>query len=135
MPFKLISLQPTSQLWLISWIQEVKVCAKWRMKTNASNRCLLTSALSTGHLKMSLKKALKTAIKRELASYLTAQFSMSLRQACRTLYFYQSDTRRVESMIQVLTELAERYPRYGFLNNLTPEEYRLMISSLKTVPV
>lgn len=31
------------------------------------------------------KKALKPAIKRELVIYLTAQFAMSLRQACRTL--------------------------------------------------
>ena len=66
------------------------------------------------------KKALKPAIKRELVSYLTAQFAMSLRQACRTLslnrtvYFYQPDTRRDEPVIYALTELAERYPRYGF---------------------
>jgi len=63
------------------------------------------------------KKALKPEIKRELVNYLTAQFAMSLRQACRTLslsrtvYFYQPDTRRDEPVIQVL---AERYPRYGF---------------------
>ncbi|EMX8464247.1 IS3 family transposase [Serratia marcescens] len=66
------------------------------------------------------KKPLKPAIKRELVSYLTAQFAMSLRQACRTLslsrtvYFYQPDTRRDEPVIRALTELAERYPRYGF---------------------
>lgn len=62
------------------------------------------------------KKYLKPAIKRELVSYLTAQFTMSIRQCCRTLslsrtvYFYQPDTRRYEPMSQVLTELAERYP-------------------------
>jgi len=45
---------------------------------------------------------------------------MSIRQACRTLslsrtvYFYQPDTRRDEPVIQALTEMAERYPRYGF---------------------
>lgn len=45
---------------------------------------------------------------------------MSTRQACRTLslsrtvYFYQPDTRRDEPVIHALTELAERYPRYGF---------------------
>ncbi len=45
---------------------------------------------------------------------------MGLRQACRTLslsrtvYFYQPDTRRDEPVIHALTELAERYPRYGF---------------------
>lgn len=45
---------------------------------------------------------------------------MSIRQACRTLslsrtvYVYQPDTRRDEPVIQLLTELAERYPRYGF---------------------
>lgn len=66
------------------------------------------------------KKALKSAIKRELVNYLTAQFTMSIRQACRTLslsrtvYCYQPDTRRDEAVIQVLTGLAERYPRYGF---------------------
>lgn len=32
----------------------------------------------------------------------------------RTVYFYQPDTRRDESVIQALAELAERYPRYGF---------------------
>ena len=69
------------------------------------------------------KKALKPAIKRELVSYLTAQFAKSIRQASRTLslsrtvYVYQPDTRRDEPVIQLLTELAElaeRYPRYGF---------------------
>jgi putative transposase len=67
-----------------------------------------------------LKKALKPAIKRELVSYLTAQFAMSLRQACRTLslsrtvFRYQPDTRRDEPVIMALTVAAERYPRYGF---------------------
>lgn len=62
------------------------------------------------------KKALKLAIMRELVSYLTAQFSMSIRQVCRTIslsrtgYFYQPDTRRDEPVILALTELAERYP-------------------------
>ncbi|EIW9269114.1 IS3 family transposase [Klebsiella pneumoniae] len=66
------------------------------------------------------KKALKSVIKRKLVSYLTAQFAMNLRQACRTLslsrtvYFYQPDTRRDEPVIHALTELAERYPRDGF---------------------
>ncbi|WES87822.1 IS3 family transposase [Dickeya fangzhongdai] len=66
------------------------------------------------------KKPLTPAIKRELVSYLTAQFTMSIRQACRTLslsrtvYFYQPDTRRDEPVIQALTDMAERYPRYGF---------------------
>lgn len=66
------------------------------------------------------KKALKPAIKRELVNYLTAQFTMSIRQACRalslsrTVFCYQLDTRRDEPVIQVLTEAAERYPRYGF---------------------
>ncbi|HIB8305623.1 IS3 family transposase [Serratia marcescens] len=66
------------------------------------------------------KKALKPAIKRELVGYLTSQFTMSTRQACRmlslsrTVYFYQPDTRRDEPVIHALTELAERYPRYGF---------------------
>lgn len=66
------------------------------------------------------KKLLKPAIKRELVSYLTAQFAMSLRQACRTLslsrtvFPYQPDTRRDEPVIMALTVAAERYPRYGF---------------------
>lgn len=66
------------------------------------------------------KKALKPAIKRELVSYLTTQFTMSIRQACRmlslsrTVFRYQPDTRRDEPVIQRLTEAAERYPRYGF---------------------
>ena len=56
-------------------------------------------------LKMSSKKASKPAIKRELVSYLTAQFAMSLRQVCRTLslsrtvYFYQPNTRCDEPVI------------------------------------
>ena len=62
------------------------------------------------------KKALKPAIKRELVSYLTTQFTMSIRQACRTLslsrtvFRYLPDTRRDEAVSQVLTEAAERYP-------------------------
>nr|WP_227643096.1 IS3 family transposase [Klebsiella pneumoniae] len=66
------------------------------------------------------KKALKPAIKRELVSYLTAQFAMSLRQACRilslsrTVFRYQPDTQRDEPVIMALTVAAERYPRYGF---------------------
>lgn len=69
---------------------------------------------------MSLKKALKPAIKRELVSYLTAQFSMSLHQTCRTLslsgtvFRYQPDTRRDGPVIMALTVAAERYSRYGF---------------------
>ncbi len=59
-------------------------------------------------------------IKRELARYLISQFTMSTRQACRTLslsrtvFFYKPDTRRNDVVIEALTELAERYPRYGF---------------------
>ncbi len=66
------------------------------------------------------KKALKPEIKRELVSYLIAQFAMSIRQACRTLSLsrtvslYQPDTRRDEPAVQALTEVAKRYPRYGF---------------------
>lgn len=66
------------------------------------------------------KKALKPAIKRELVDYIRATFSMSTRQACRTLslsrtvYFYQPDAHRDEPVILALTEAAERYPLYGF---------------------
>ncbi len=71
-------------------------------------------------LKDVIEKALKPAIKRELVSYLTAQFAMSLRQACRilslsrTVFRYQPDTRRDEPVIMALTVAAERYPRYGY---------------------
>ncbi len=66
------------------------------------------------------QKALKPAIKRELVSYLTTQFTMSIRQACRmlslsrTVFRYQPDTRRDEAVVQRLTGVAERYPRYSF---------------------
>lgn len=66
------------------------------------------------------KKAFKTAVKREFVIYLTTQFTMNIRQACRTLslsrtvYCYQPDTRRDEPVIQALTDMAERYLRYGF---------------------
>jgi putative transposase len=69
---------------------------------------------------MLLKKALKSVIKREIASYLVSQFAMCIRQVCRTLslsrtvFFYQPDIRRDEPGGQALTEAAERYPRYGF---------------------
>ncbi len=71
-------------------------------------------------LKDVIEKALKPAIKRELVSYLTAQFAMSLRQACRilslsrTVFRYQPDTQRDEPVIMALTVAAERYPRYGY---------------------
>jgi putative transposase len=32
----------------------------------------------------------------------------------RKVYYYQPDTRRDEPVILAMTELAERYPRYGF---------------------
>ncbi|RDT52850.1 IS3 family transposase [Escherichia coli] len=63
---------------------------------------------------------MKPAIKRELVSYLTTQFAMSIRRACRmlslsrTVFLYQPDTRRDEPVIVALTVAAERYPRYGF---------------------
>lgn len=71
-------------------------------------------------LKDVIEKALKPAIKRELVSYLTAQFAMSLRQACRilslsrTVFRYQPDTRWDEPVIMALTVAAERYPQYGY---------------------
>lgn len=61
-----------------------------------------------------------SCVRGEQVSYLTAQFAMSLRQACRTLslsrtvFRYQPDTRRDEPVIMALTVAAERYPRYGF---------------------
>ena len=112
------------------------------------------------------KKALKPAVKRELVDDIRTMFSMSTRQACRTLslsrtvYFYQSDAHRDEPVIQTLTAAAERFNRtyrtevldfyllrtlnevremterwlveynserpHESLNNLTPEEFRLM---------
>lgn len=52
-----------------------------------------------------MKKALKLATKREYVSYVTAQFSMSIRQVCRTLslsrtvFRYQPDARRNEPVM------------------------------------
>jgi len=52
-------------------------------------------------------------------------FSMSVRQACRTLslsrtvYFYRPDSGRDEPVILALTEAAEHYPRYGFKKLVT----------------
>ncbi|HAT3652543.1 TPA: IS3 family transposase [Raoultella ornithinolytica] len=66
------------------------------------------------------KKTLKPAIKRELVNRMAEHFAMSIHHACRTVslsrtvYHYQPDTRRDESVINALTEVAERYPRYGF---------------------
>jgi putative transposase len=63
---------------------------------------------------ISSKKALKPAIKRELVIYLTAPLTISIRLACRMIYFYPPDTRHDEPVLQVLTELVERDLRYGF---------------------
>jgi len=66
------------------------------------------------------KKLWKPVIKRELVDYLTTRFTMSIRQACRTLslsgtvFHYQPDTRRDEPVVLVLTEVAEHYPHYEF---------------------
>lgn len=81
------------------------------------------------------KKALKPAIKRELVSYLAAQFAMSIRQACRTLslsrtvYFYQPDTRRDETVIMALTELAERYPRIKIGLNISAQRVDRIVAN------
>lgn len=64
------------------------------------------------------KKALKTAVKRELVSYLIEQYSMSIRHACRalslsrTVYFYKPDTlrslaKRWMALTEELNELDE----------------------------
>ncbi|HCT7900553.1 TPA: hypothetical protein OT849_004644 [Enterobacter cloacae] len=61
-------------------------------------------------LKNVIKKALKPAIMWVLVSYLTAQFGLSIRQACkilslsRTMHFYQPDTRHDKTVILTLTE-------------------------------
>jgi putative transposase len=61
-----------------------------QMFANLSMECLA--------LKDVIEKSLKTSDKRELVNYLTAQFTMSVRQACRTLslsrtaFRYQLDT-------------------------------------------
>lgn len=52
----------------------------------------------------------------------------------RTVYFYQPNTGREEPVIHALTELAERYNNerpHESLNNLMPEEYRLMAENRK----
>ena len=41
-------------------------------------------SLECGALKDVIEKTLKPAIKREFVSYLTTQFTMSIRQVCRT---------------------------------------------------
>jgi len=66
------------------------------------------------------KKALKLGEKRELVDFAIQAHGMSIRGACvvfgisRTVYRYQPDETRDESVIQALQELAERFPRYGF---------------------
>lgn len=66
------------------------------------------------------KKALKPTAERELVTYLTDEFKLSIRQACRalalsrTVYRYQPDASRDEPVVLALQEAAERYPRYGF---------------------
>ena len=46
--------------------------------------------------------------------------SLSIRTACRvinisrTVYHYRPDTDRDQPVIEVLLELVDRYPRYGF---------------------
>lgn len=53
-------------------------------------------------------------------TYLTEEFKLSIRQACRalalsrTVYRYRPDTSRDEPVVLALQEAAERYPRYGF---------------------
>lgn len=49
-----------------------------------------------------------------------SEHGLSIRQACaaiglqRSVYHYRPDQRRDDPVIEVLAELAERYPRYGF---------------------
>ncbi|BCQ33487.1 hypothetical protein ERHA54_08750 [Erwinia rhapontici] len=67
---------------------------------------------------MSSKKALKAAIERELVNYLTVQFTMIIRQACRrlswsrTVYIYQPNILHDVPVIMALTELTKWYPCY-----------------------
>ena len=42
---------------------DIKKSKIWKTRTGGSNRCLLTSALSAGHLKTSSKKSFKTSDK------------------------------------------------------------------------
>ena len=80
----------------------------------------MVSVLSASQQVSQVRFCGNSCIRGELVSYLTAQFAMSLRQACRTLslsrtvFRYQPDTRRDEPVIMALTVAAERYPRYGF---------------------
>lgn len=76
-------------------------------------------SLENRALKNVVEKSFKPAIKRELVSYLTALFTMSIRPACRmlslsrTLFRYQPDKQGVKPVIQRLTEAAERYTYYS----------------------
>lgn len=76
-------------------------------------------SLENRALKNVVEKSFKPAIKRELVSYLTALFTMSIRPACgmlslsRTVFRYQPDKQGVKPVIQRLTEAAERYTYYS----------------------
>jgi len=55
-----------------------------------------------------------------MVDFAREEHGLSERSACRavrlsgTVYHYKPDTRRDETVIEVLQELADQYPRYGF---------------------
>jgi putative transposase len=59
-------------------------------------------------------------VKRTLVDYVKETFMLSVRSSCRllglsrTVYKYRPDANRDNELIAALSELVERYPRYGF---------------------
>ncbi|MCP0913331.1 MULTISPECIES: IS3 family transposase [Legionella] len=66
------------------------------------------------------KKAVKPAVRRELADYAVNTHAVSLRRACRvvgisdSVYRYKPDKQRDDNVILALQVTSERYPAYGF---------------------
>ncbi|HEX7762551.1 MAG TPA: IS3 family transposase [Cellvibrio sp.] len=66
------------------------------------------------------KKAVKPAVRRELADYAVTTHAVSLRRACRvvglsdSVYRYRPDANRDDALIATLQAVSERYPAYGF---------------------
>ncbi len=68
------------------------------MKNRHLKQMFADLSLECRALKDVIEKSFKPAVKREIVSYLTAQFAMSLRQACRTLSLMRSTASLVQSL-------------------------------------
>ncbi len=64
---------------------DIKKMQDFEEKNRRLKQMFADLSLECRVLKDVIEKALKPAIKRELVSYLKAQFAMSIRQACRTV--------------------------------------------------